>query len=247
MKIIAFNGSPHAEKGMTNVLVEEFLQGAQESGAEVETVFLARQKISYCQGCMNCWIKTPGECMFKDDMPELLSKFLAADAAVFASPLYIDNVSGMMKTFMDRLFMPIEDPRFEKDEEFGECRHIRLYDKLPKMVAMATCGSPEQSHFQALRVLYRRIARNFNLDLAAEIYRGGGSVLFREGTGLESYAEQYKELVREAGREFAVQSKFSNETIDKLEQPVLPGDDYVDRYVGITEGMFEALTALVNA
>ncbi len=153
MKIIAFNGSPGSEKGMTDVLVQEFLQGAQETGAEIETIYLAHQKISYCRGCMNCWIKTPGKCIYNDDMSELLTKYLTADVAIFASPLYIDNVSAMMKTFMDRLFMPTEKPQFEKDELFGECRHVRLHNKHPKMIAMATCGSPEQSHFQALRVL----------------------------------------------------------------------------------------------
>ncbi len=247
MKIVAFNGSPNAEKGTTHVMVQEFFKGAQEAGAEVENIFLAKQKINHCRGCMNCWIKTPGKCIFKDDMPKLLSTYLAADVAVFATPLYIDNVSGMMKTFMDRLFMPIEDPHFERDEEFGECRHVRLYNKLPKLVAMSTSGNPEQSQFQVLRVLYQRLTRNFNLELAAEIYRGGGSMLLREGMGVEALAEEYKQLLRHAGKEFVEQDKLSNETIDRLEQPVLPGENYVDRYTQIIEKMFDAISVSASA
>ena len=71
MKIFAVNGSPNMKKGMTHILLEIFLEGAREAGAEVKTVFLQKKKINYCLGCFNCWVKTPGVCVHKDDMPEL--------------------------------------------------------------------------------------------------------------------------------------------------------------------------------
>jgi len=47
MKIFAVNGSPNMKKGMTHILLENFLEGAREAGAEVETVFLQKKKINY--------------------------------------------------------------------------------------------------------------------------------------------------------------------------------------------------------
>ncbi len=238
MKIISINGSPNAEKGTTNIMTREFLQGAQEGWAETETVYLAKHNIKHCSGCASCWVKSPGKCIIKDDMAELYEKFYAADVAVLATPLWIDTVSSYMKIFMDRVFMPILDPRMDRDPEHGECRHLLNRSRRPKLVVMATCGFPEQSHFQAMRVLFRRVARNFNLELAAEIYRGGGGILLSKGTGLEAAADEYKQLLRKAGREFVEMGCLSGETKSKLEEPVLPGPDYVDQYVQTFERVF---------
>ena len=127
MKITAFNGSPRGKKGNTHIMVEEFLNGAKEAGADVENIFLVEKEINHCLGCFNCWVKTPGKCVIKDDIEELLPKFIHSDIVIFATPVYVDNVTGIMKNFMDRL-IPLVDPHFEKDEG-GECRHLKKFKK----------------------------------------------------------------------------------------------------------------------
>ena len=122
MKITIFNGSPRTEHGNTHIMVSEFMKGAEQAGAEVENIFLAKMKISPCMGCFGCLLKKPGKCVIIDDMSELLEKFVHSDIVVFATPLYVDNVTGIMKNFMDRL-IPIADPHFEKDNG-GECVHV---------------------------------------------------------------------------------------------------------------------------
>ena len=121
MKITAFNGSPKGKAGNTFIMIEEFLKGAKNAGAETEHVLLSEKKINHCTGCFACWTKTPGKCIFEDDMAALLPKLTSSDVIIYATPLYVDNVTGVMKDFLDR-HIPIGDPRFETDE-YGETRH----------------------------------------------------------------------------------------------------------------------------
>ena len=227
MKIVAFNGSPHAEKSSTQVMVNAFLAGAKDAGAETQSVFLARKKIGHCLGCFSCWLKTPGRCIQQDDMQELIERYNASDVVVFATPLHNDNVSAIMKDFIDRL-LPNGDPHFEKDPN-GEVRHVSGKRKEPVFVMMANSGFPEQSHFQVLRLLTKRMARNYNTRFAGEIYRGAGSLLQEEE--LKPFIDAYKGLLREAGAEVVRNGKISKGTNERLEQPLIPSPEYVNIFV----------------
>ena len=88
MKVTVFSGSHKGREGNTLIIVEEFLKGAEEAGAETENVILAEKNIRYCKGKFECWLKTPGKCSIHDDMDDLLPRFLDSDIAVFACPVY---------------------------------------------------------------------------------------------------------------------------------------------------------------
>mgnify|MGYP001189136462 CR=1 FL=1 len=224
MKITVFNGSPKAEKGNTNIMVEAFLEGARAAGAETENVFLAGKLIHHCAACYGCWLKTPGKCAIRDDMAELLPKMYASDLVVFATPVFVDNVTGIMKNFMDRM-IPVADPHFEKDAG-GECRHT-ITSKVPKIMVISNCGFPEQSHFQVLKLLFRRIARNMSTELIAEIYRGGGAILAEKFPLLQLLLRRYKSLLRKAGEEVVKQGKISDDLQRELEKPLIPDAEYI--------------------
>ncbi len=225
MKITVFNGSPKAEKGNTHVMVQAFLEGASDARASVENIFLAKKNIRYCTGCFSCWNKHPGQCVIKDDMEVLREKLLASDVIVYATPVYVDNVTGILKTFMDRL-VPIIDPHFYKDEN-DECLHRKRYDKYPKIVVIANCGYPEPSHFQVLRLLFRRNARNMHSEIIAEIYRAGGELLRQDNVMMKIAVSRYKKQLRKAGKELVENMKLSEETMEKLNKPLISDQQYI--------------------
>ena len=241
MRITAFNGSPRKDHGNTHVMVSEFLKGATEAGAEVENVFLAEQNITPCIGCYACWTTCPGKCVHADDMAGLLDKFLSSDTVVIASPVYVDNVTGIMKNFMDRL-ITIADPHMEKDQH-GECRHVKRHDKPTKIIAISNCGFPEQSHFQVLRILFRRMARNLHCDLAAEIYRGGGGLLTSKLPEAGPAVERYRNVLRRTGMEVVREGRVSEQTLMELEQPLVPLQANLDRYIAAVNQMWDARLA----
>ncbi|MBI2907957.1 MAG: flavodoxin family protein [Chloroflexi bacterium] len=225
MRITVFNGSPRGRKSNTHVMVEEFSQGAREAGAEVEEIFLVEKDIKHCRGCFTCWIKTPGICVTRDDMGDLLARFLASDIVVLATPLYIFSVSGIMKDFLDRL-LPIADPRLVEGED-GECRHHSRFEKMPKLVVISNSGFPGQHNFEALKVLVEKLARTSDTEVIAGIYRDGGEILRESHLLLQPLLWRYKGLLRKAGREVAGSLRLSQGTASALEKPIIPAEQYM--------------------
>lgn len=102
MKITAIVGSPR-KKGQSARLVNAILDGAKEFGAEVAIHYLSERNIMPCTGCYSC--EKTKECIIKnDDMMGIYEDMETADAYVFASPVYFDQVSGQFKVFIDRIF-----------------------------------------------------------------------------------------------------------------------------------------------
>jgi multimeric flavodoxin WrbA len=81
-------------------MLREILRGAKELGAETEMILLKEKNIKHCTGCLYC-DKTK-ECNIEDDMTEVNRKFEKADVVVIGTPNYFDNLSGLLKDFIDR-------------------------------------------------------------------------------------------------------------------------------------------------
>ena len=224
MKITCFNGSPRGKNSNSQRIASEFLEGARQAGAEVENIFLAEKKIGYCRACLSCWIKTPGQCIQKDDMAELLEKFVRSDVVVFATPLYADNVSGMLKTFIDRM-IPSLEPYVKRVN--GETLHLKRYEKYPRIVVISNNAFPEQTHFQILRLYFRRLARNMHSEVIGEVYRSAGEVLRARNPMLKPAIQSYKKLLQKAGRELVLQGRISDETMKRLEKPLVPSAQFL--------------------
>lgn len=224
MKIVAFNGSPRGAAGNTHIMVDNFLAGAEAAGAETENIILADKKIGHCRGCFACWLKTPGKCVIKDDMEELLKKF-SADIVIIASPLYVDNVTGITKDFMDRM-IPSLEPYIEKDEN-GECVHPPRTGHVPGLVLISNCGFTGMEHFQVLKLLFRRIARNAGTSILGEIYRDGGMILTNPMLPLKPFLMRYSKLLQKAGGELTTDGHISERTQAKLDKPIIPPGQYL--------------------
>ncbi len=84
----------------SEVLANEFVRGAKDAGNDVEVVSLKKKNIAFCQGCLACG--KLGHCVINDDAIEIAKKMHDADAICFATPIYYYEMSGQMKTLLDR-------------------------------------------------------------------------------------------------------------------------------------------------
>ena len=101
MKIILISASPRKNNSRTLALAKNVLVGCQEEGARTEIVHLRDFRVEFCRHCELCHKKIL-RCPIKDRTMVLAKKLLEADGIVFATPNYINQVTGSLKAFFDR-------------------------------------------------------------------------------------------------------------------------------------------------
>jgi len=237
MKILAIQGSPRPKTSNTDILLQEFLNGAQSQGAETETVYLKEKEIHSCVGCYTCWAKTPGACVFKDDMPELLEKVKACDILVYATPLYNFNVTALVKAFQERL-LPLLDPHLIKTGE--AYRHPQRYAVNRKMVLISTCGFPEVSHFDGLRQVFRHLEQNGGVPIVGELLVPGGELLKQQG--MQENVQGVLRTAHRAGIEVIKEGRVTKETEMEIQKPLIPPDDLAEMANLWWDGHLEGIT-----
>ena len=99
-KVLILSGSPR-KSGNSDLLCDEFMRGAQESGNQVEKIRVAEKKIGFCSACYYCR-QSGGVCAKKDDMAEILQKMIDADVIVLSSPVYFYSIDAQLKAVIDR-------------------------------------------------------------------------------------------------------------------------------------------------
>ena len=111
-KVLIISTSPR-KGGNSDTLAEEFARGAREAGHEVEKIGLWDKTIGFCRGCLAC--QKTGRCVIHDDADMIAQKMLTAEVIVFATPIYYYEMSGQMKTMLDR-----GNPLYSSDYAFRE-------------------------------------------------------------------------------------------------------------------------------
>jgi multimeric flavodoxin WrbA len=221
MKIVAINSSPKGKDSNTNVLVSAFLKGAQTAGAETVNIFLADYEIKHCNGCLVCWSRGPGQCVISDDMLKIFLLLGDADIIVFATPVYFENISGMLKVFMDRMVM-IGSPHSQKASKEANRDIEQTKAKTPKLMIISNCGYPDRNQFQVVSLWIKRVAIKMQMDLIGEIYTPQGKLLTSPTEEQKPTIFNYLNLVKMAGKEIATNVKLSATTKKLLEQILFP-------------------------
>jgi multimeric flavodoxin WrbA len=99
VKIVAFNGSPRIG-GNTDLLLQQTLHIASESGHNVTTYSLNDMDIKPCQDCGGC--ETTGHCIYDDEMSIVASAIRQCDRLILASPIFFFGLSAQTKIMIDR-------------------------------------------------------------------------------------------------------------------------------------------------
>ena len=160
-KITIINGCSDG----THAVFEEALTTEIEkhrTTLSVEIFKLRDMKIGYCTGCWSCWVKTPGLCSIKDDMPQILRSVEASDRTVFLSPVSMDFITAQTKKICDRL-IPLAHPYIEVYR--GEFHHVKRYDSYPELGLLLIDPEKDVERFDVIRNVFERLSINLKSSL----------------------------------------------------------------------------------
>jgi len=215
MNVLVINGSPKGENSNTMKLTSAFLNGAGWSDAEIINV--SKVDVKGCLGCYACWNSARGKCILNDDMSGILVKIIAADVIVWSFPLYYFGIPGNLKNLIDRQ-LPLNLPFMITENESGG--HPSRFDLAKQRhVVISTCG------FWTAKGNYSGVESTFEHCYGAGNYTNifcGQGELFRVPE-LKNRTDEFLEIVRQAGTEFAGDG-IRKETTAELSEPLYPRD-----------------------
>ena len=109
-KVLVITTSLRARSN-SDILAERLITGAKDAGHQVEEISLKGRTIGFCKGCLAC--QKTQKCVIKDDAVMIAEKVMNADTLVFVTPIYYYEMSGQMKTLLDRM-----NPLYSSDYKF---------------------------------------------------------------------------------------------------------------------------------
>ena len=156
-KIVILNGSPR-RNGNTSALVKAFTQGAESAGNTVTEFFLDSMEIHGCRGCFGGHSSQECPCVQKDDMSQIYPAVKESDVVVLATPLYYWNMSGQIRTAIDRLFALEE----------GDGNLLRGHER-----ASALLMAAEGHGFEDVVLYYEHLAEHLRWRNLGHVLAGG--------------------------------------------------------------------------
>jgi multimeric flavodoxin WrbA len=222
MRVFAVNGSPRMGRGSTELVLDAFLSGMTDAGADVERIYAHRIRLKPCAcGEMHCWYTTPGACCIRDGMDDVLSKLRFADTLVLATPVYIP-LPERMQTFVNRL-CPVIEPRltFVGGRTRGQLRDGYA---LRRFVAVVTGDWWEPENGDTVVRIVEELAADAGVEFAGALVRPH-ALLMRNEAGPTQAGQAVLDAARRAGRELAATGCMNPATLAEVSRPLVAEEE----------------------
>lgn len=184
-KIVCVLGSPR-KGGNTEVIAKKILETAEGLGASSQIFRLYDMNFKGCVACLACK-KTTDFCVLQDDLTPLLQALREADGLIIACPVYFGDLTGVTKTFVDRLYWCL-GPDYLTDH------HTPRLAPGKKCVFILSQGSPDGQAFGDVFARYERFFSPPWFGYETHLIRGIGLRMPGEAAQDDSLMQQAVEL-----------------------------------------------------
>ena len=228
MRIVAINASHRGDKGFTRFFLDRLMHGATAGGAECDVVTLAKLQINRCISCFRCQTGQPHlVCVYrgKDDAAGVFEKMAGADIIIFATPIYMMNMAGLLKIFLERMYstMDINDVRLSSGLIH---HHINAALSSKPFVVLVTCVNVETQTYKSVTSYFRTYAKFMEARQVGVLVRNGSTLFdYQKNPKLGKDFPRIFAVCRayeQAGRELATQGFIRRSTQRAANQEIVP-------------------------
>lgn len=228
MRIVAINSSHRGDKGFSRFFIDRTVQGATDAGADCEVITLAKLKINRCLSCYRCQTGEPHlVCVYndRDDVRMIFDKMSGADVIIFATPVYLMSMTGLLKTLLDRMYstMDIKAARLSSGLIH---HHVNPAIASKPFVTLVVCGNLENESWKNVTSYFRTYAKLMEARQVGVLVRNA-STLFdnAHNPGLGKKFPKIFEVCQayeQAGYELATLGYIRKSTQRQANQEVVP-------------------------
>ncbi len=170
MEALILNGAlaGDAELDAVQELLSRELAAA---GCRTRGMVLRDLPVAYCQGCFECWLRTPGTCKTDDAGREIAAAVIRSDVVALLTPVTFGGYSSELKKALDRV-AGLVSPFFMHIQ--GEVHHRPRYARYPALLAVGMLPRPDPAQERVFHTLVQRKALNIHAPWheARVLYRG---------------------------------------------------------------------------
>lgn len=218
MRVLIINGSPKSKKSETLKLAQTFINGMGAKAKEIDTI---KCDIRPCKGCYKCWTKTSRKCCINDDVHKIVAKIKKSDLVVWSTPLFCYSVPSTMKALLDRLTSFLAPEIVTLSD--GSMSHPAIDMFGAKHVLISGSPLPDSENcFEAIKFQFKRM---FGEDMEMILCSENKLLQLAE---TQTVANVYLQTVEKAGKEYVEFGHILRETHEKLAEPMLPTEFYVE-------------------
>jgi putative NADPH-quinone reductase len=229
MKIVAINASYRGDKGHTRFLIDRLFEGASAAGAVCEVVTLAALSIHHCLACGRCHTKKSYlRCVQddKDDVRGVFHKMSEADLIIYATPVYVFGISGLLKTFMDRMYATGDIFDLRLSERGLLFHHVDRAICSKPFVTLVCCDNLEAETPRNALGYFRTYSRFMDAPQVGVLVRNSGRLSgYGHDPDLEKTVPKILEVYAaygQAGHELATEGRIRRATQRRANREIVP-------------------------
>jgi len=237
VKVLAINGSPRKGKGNTALVLDAFIDGMVEAGADVDQVYASELDIKPCVGEFSCWFDDVGHCYIRDDMQSLYPRLRESDVWVVGTPVFIP-LPGALTNLLNRLMPLIQCIVETKDGRTRARFHTNVRTK--RLVLVGVSGWWELDNFGSVIHVMTELCKDVGLEFSGSVLRPHAYYM-KEKDELTEDGREVLRAARRAGRQLVEWGYMSAEALEAVRRPLVDRErfvkDEIEEYTAAVEAM----------